>query len=507
MLRVLGSTRNLCDGYSRRDMLRIGGLSSLGCGLAGASLPQLLQLQEASAAADVARAKSFGKAKGIILIHLYGSPSQLETFDPKPDAPVEVRGQFGCIPSSLPGTNVCELLPQSAKVMDRTTTLRSMTHPYPIHGVAYATTGVPVIDVAMELSPRDPKHWPYFGSVVDYIETQRNAKNKAAVSAIPQNIALPFPMSTRRVGEVPRAGPYAAFLGSQYDPVWTDFVGKGTKGHIKTLAAQTFTDNDPYIECTPDSYFTVPSATTLQDDVTIDRLDTRRTLIQQLDKARRDLQHTSAGESLDRYRSMTYTMLNSDKLRSALDVRKESSETRDLYGQSMFGKSLIAARRLIEAGTKVVSVFWDEYGLAGTAWDTHHDHFARMKVELCPSFDQGWYGLITDLERRGMLDDTLVVLTSEHGRTPTINKAKGGGRDHWSRAYSTMLAGAGIKRGAVLGATDKHGGDVARDPISPKDQLATMYHLLGIDPHTWIQDSLGRPLPLVHGNVIHDALA
>jgi len=500
MLRVLGSTRKLCEGVSRRDMLRIGGL-----GMAGASLPQLLQLQEASAAANVARPKSFGKAKGIILIHLYGSPSQLETVDPKPDAPVEIRGSLGCIPSSLPGLNVCELLPNMAKVMDRTTVIRSMTHPYPLHGVAYATTGVPVIDVAMELSPRDPKHWPYFGSVVDYIESQK--KENAAPKSIPQNIALPFPFSTRRVGEVPRAGPYAAFLGSQYNPVWTDFVGTATKTHVKTLRDMTFTDNDPYIGCTPDAYFTVPSATSLQDDVTIDRLDTRRTLVQQLDAARRDLRHTSSGQSLDRYRSMTYAMLNSDTLRGALDVRKESKETLDLYGHTIFGKSLIAARRLIEAGTKVVSVFWDEFGVAGTAWDTHHDHFARMKNELCPGLDLGWYGLINDLERRGLLDDILVVCTSEHGRTPTINKAKGGGRDHWARVYSTMMAGAGIKRGAVIGASDKHGSDVARDPISPKDQLATMYHLLGIDHHTWVQDALGRPLPLVDGKVIHEALS
>ncbi|MBL9091210.1 MAG: DUF1501 domain-containing protein [Planctomycetaceae bacterium] len=505
MLRVLGSTRTVCDGLSRRELLRVGGL-----GLAGASLPQILNWQAQSAASDVARPRSFGKAKGVILIHLYGSPSQLETVDPKPDAPVEIRGEFGCIPSSLPGCNVCELFPNLAKVMDRTTVLRSMTHPYPLHGVAFATTGVPVIDVAMELSPRDPKHWPYFGSVVDYIETQRQqaqAGRDQAVRSIPQNVALPFPFSTRRVGEVPRAGPYAAFLGSEYNPVWTDFVGTATKSHIKTLRDMTFTDNDPYIDCSDDTHFVVPSATSLQGDMTLDRLDTRRTLVQQLEQQRRHLAATEAGLSMDRYRSMTYAMLQSDSLRDALDVRKEPHESLDLYGSTLFGRSLVAARRLIEAGTKVVSVFWDEYGLAGTAWDTHHDHFARMKNELCPGLDRGWYGLITDLDRRGMLDDVLVVCTSEHGRTPSINKAKGGGRDHWARVYSTMMAGGGVKRGSVVGASDKHGGDVARDPISPKDMLATMYHLLGIDPHTWIQDALGRPLPLVDGKVLSDVLA
>ena len=318
MLRVLGSTRTFCNGMSRRDLLRVGGL-----GLAGASLPQILQWQAAAASEGVARPRSFGKAKGIILIHLYGSPSQLETVDPKPDAPVEIRGEFGCIPSSLPGCNVCELFPNLAKVMDRTTVLRSMTHPYPLHGVAYATTGVPVIDVAMELSPRDPKHWPYFGSVVDYLETQRAKAAGEGVRSIPQNVALPFPFSTRRVGEVPRAGPYAAFLGSEYNPVWTDMVGTATKSHIKTLRDMEFTDNDPYIGCSPDSHFIVPSATALLDDVTLDRLDTRRTLVQQLEQARRYLNQTDAGQSLDRYRAMTYSLLQSDTLRTALDWRKE----------------------------------------------------------------------------------------------------------------------------------------------------------------------------------------
>ena len=166
MLRILGSARTLCANVTRREMLRVGGL-----GLAGISLADLLRLQDASAAAN--RPKSFGKAKSIILIHLYGSPSQIEWVDPKPDAPLEVRGELGSIPSSLPGLSVCELLPTFAKVMDRTTVIRSMTHPYPLHGVAFALTGVPTLDLPAELNPRDPRNWPFFGSVVDYVERQR----------------------------------------------------------------------------------------------------------------------------------------------------------------------------------------------------------------------------------------------------------------------------------------------------------------------------------------------
>ncbi len=502
MLRILGSARKLCGGMTRRDLLRIGGL-----GLAGMTLPDLTSWQRAAASDGAARPKSFGRAKSIILIHLYGAPSQIEFVDPKPDAPLEIRGELGSIPSSLPGCRVCELLPTFAKVMDRTTVLRSLTHPYPLHGVAFALTGVPTLDLPAELNPRDPRNWPFFGSVVDYVETQRERAGKSSHRAVPTNIALPFKFSSRRVGEVPRAGPYATFLGSEYDPVWTDYVGQATKGLAKTLGDKHFDDNDPYIGLSKDSYFYVPAATNLSDDVTLDRLERRKSLVAQLDAARRDLASSARGRQLNRYREMTYEMLESDKLRDALDLRKEDPAIRELYGATLFGQSCLAARRLVEAGTKVVSVFWDEYGLAGSGWDTHYNHYARMRQELCPGLDQGWYGLITDLDQRGMLDDTLVVCTSEHGRTPKITTGQGGGRDHWSRVYASLLAGGGTKRGHIVGASDKQGGDVLERPISPKDLLATMYHLLGIDHHQVVHDNLGRPLPLVEGEVIGEALA
>jgi uncharacterized protein (DUF1501 family) len=194
-------------------------------------------------------------------------------------------------------------------------------------------------------------------------------------------------------------------------------------------------------------------------------------------------------------------------LRTALDVRLEPAATRQLYGETLFGQGCLAARRLVEAGSRVVTLFWDEYGLAGSGWDTHWNHYPRMRQELCPGLDQGWYGLITDLDQRGLLDDTLVVCTSEHGRTPRITSGQGGGRDHWSRAYSSWMAGGGVARGRVVGASDKHASDVADHPVSPKDLLATMYHLLGIDHHLMLRDNLDRPLPLVHGEVIADVLA
>jgi hypothetical protein len=525
MLRVLGSPKKLCHGFTRRDLLRIGGL-----GLAGLALPDILRLQKAAAEDGARRPASFGKAKSLILMHLYGSPSQLEWADPKPEAPVEVRGELGTIPSSLPGCGVCELLPHFAQVMDRTTVLRSMTHPYPIHGVAYALTGVPQIDVAMELRPHDAGHWPFVGSVVQYVESGKAKSGERAGSvsdgpqsgkaqtgngrigsgvarrAIPPNLALPFPFSSRRKGEVPRAGPYAAFLGRQYDPVWTDFEGQATKAHKKTLQDMVYDDNDPYIGVSDDCRFRLSASAVLPDDVTLDRLDRRRSLVEQFNHMRPSLASAAAAANLSKQQETALALLTSNALGEALDVRREPEETRELYGHTLFGQACLAARRACEAGGRVVTVFWDEFGLAGTGWDTHWDHYPRMKNELCPGFDKAWYGLITDLDRRGLLDDVLVVCTSEHGRTPKLNSAAGGGRDHWSSVYTSLMAGAGVKRGHIVGASDKHGAEVADRPISPKDLLATAYHLLGIDHGTVVHDRVGRPLPLVDGHVIDEAL-
>jgi uncharacterized protein (DUF1501 family) len=212
---------------------------------------------------------------------------------------------------------------------------------------------------------------------------------------------------------------------------------------------------------------------------------------------------------MHKHQAAAWNLIESSKLSEALDLRREDVKNRELYGSTLFGQSLLAARRLIEAGGRVVTVFWDEFGLAGSGWDTHWDHYGRMKNELCPGLDTGFYGLITDLDQRGMLDDVLVVCTSEHGRTPKIHPANGGtaGRDHWSRAYTSLIAGAGVKRGCVVGQTDRTGGDVADRPISPKDLLATMYHLLGVNHHQMIPDRSGRPMPLVEGAVIREALS
>jgi hypothetical protein len=489
MLRVLGNRKRLCDGLSRRDLLWAGGLFGL-------NLPQFLRAADKPAPAKDAH---FGRAKNCILLFLYGSPSQLELADMKPNAPEDIRGELKPIRSTLPGCDVCELLPHTSRVMHNVTVVRSVTHKYPIHGVAYATTAIPEIDVAMELSPHDGRHWPFFGSTVSYLEHRKNPAPKA----VPDNIALPFPFSSQRSGEVHRAGPYAAFLGGRFHPHFTQFKGSATAKITKTLAPNTKEFDEPYVGTSRDTHFTLGGE--FDADITIDRMNTRRSLLEQFESARfrRD-----GVEPADSFRESAYSLIGSEKTRTALDVRKEPERVREAYGHTLFGQSCLAARRLTEAGSKFVTVFWDEFGLAGSGWDTHWEHYPRMRNELMPGFDRGFAGLIADLDQRGTLDETLVVVLSEHGRTPKINKEKGGGRDHWSQAYTVLMAGGGIARGRVVGKTDSIGGTVADRPVSPKDVLATMYHLLGYDPETTLTDRTNRPVPLLPvGQVVRDVLA
>jgi hypothetical protein len=493
MLRVLGSAKRFCDGVTRRDALWAGGLSLFGLGLSDALR---------AATAPPRKEKHFGRAKSCILLYLYGAPSQIELADMKPDAPLEVRGDFKPIRSTLPGCDVCELLPHTAKVMDKVTVLRSLNHKYPIHGVAYATTSVPEIDIPMELNPHDPRHWPFVGSVVSFLEQQRGARKP-----VPDNIALPWPFSSRRTGEVQRAGPYAAFLGGAYNPFFTEFVGEATAEITKTLLNEHKTVKEPYVGIRPDARFTLGDATSLPADMTIDRLDHRKSLLHQFEDARR-AKDVSRSLADDPYRELAYSMLATNKVREALDVGREPRQLRESYGMTVFGQASLAARRLVEAGSRFVTVFWDEFGLAGSGWDTHWEHYPRMKNELMPGFDRAFAGLVNDLDQRGMLDETLVVVLSEHGRTPRLSNDKGGGRDHWARAYSALFAGGGTARGKVVGRTDAIGGTVADRPVSPKDVLATVYHLLGYDPETTLRDRTGRPQLLTPGaSVVEDLLA
>jgi uncharacterized protein DUF1501 len=479
MLSLLGTPRRLCDGLSRREFLRLGGVGALG----------LNHLLAAPSRAAEPRAAHFGQAKSCILLFLYGSPPQHETFDPKPDAPLEVRGEIGSIATAVPGLRIGELLPRTARVMDHVTVVRSLTHRYPEHGVAYALSGIPTYTPELETRPRDSRHWPFIGSVVDYVEAVRSQ------ASMPRNIALPWMLSSK-TDILVNAGPFAAFLGQAYDPLWTDFTGPGTRIAPHYSSGQARDYLDPFAGTLPSGRFLLSTEGRLRDDIPVERLNLRQHLLGQFEQTRRRLD--GSGHMLDLHRQRAYSLLTSGAMQQALDIALEPMGVRERYGMTLFGQACLAARRLVEAGTKFVTVFWDGYGqFASCAWDTHANHYPRLKEYLLPGFDLAYPALIDDLRQRGLLDETLVLCLSEHGRTPMIDsRPNGAGRHHWSRVYSTVLAGGGMARGKVVGSSDRLGGDVQATPISPKDILATSFHLLGIDPHTTVPDAQGRPLPI-----------
>ena len=483
MLRILGSNKVFCDGITRRDLLHVGALAPLGLSLADWS-------RASSPRPAAPAAGGFGTAKRCVLLYLWGSPSQLDTFDPKPDAPAEVRGPLGSIPTALPGVRVGEVFPRTARLLHRVTVLRSLTHPYPVHGTAFATSAVAATDIPLESNPRDPRHWPFVGSVVDYLADRADPRPPA----VPRNFGLPFPFGSKR-GPA-RSGPFGGFLGPAYDTVWSEFRAKGVRevqrdsgdpSQPKPMVA------DPYIGIRPGDRF---ETVAVDDTVTFDRFSGRASLLDQLDAARRALDARATGAAFDRHRALAVSVLASGRLRTALDVQREPPAVRDRYGMTLFGQSCLAARRVLEAGGRFVTVCWDEYGLVNTGWDTHVHMQPRLKDELGPGLDAAFTALLEDLAARGMLADTAIVVLSEHGRTPRVQNVAGGGRDHWSRAYSAMFAGAGFAKGRVVGRTDRIGGDVADTPVSPKDVVATLFHVLGIDPAAEIHDRLGRPYPI-----------
>ena len=488
MLDILGSQnpgshspRDESGGFAtgnRRAMLKIGTVGAL-------SLPTFLK-----AVAEQGRTEgTFGRAKRIVLVYLQGAASQFETWDPKPNAPVEIRGQNGVTSTSVPGTLISEGLPKLAERVDRLALIRSMTHPYNNHSNHYTLTGYPTVNFASETNPRDERHHPFFGSILDYLAGER-------AEGVPRNLGLPWRFSRHSL--VQRSGPYGAFLGSGFDPVWTDLVGKPTKSVSRVSffrGGKSVEVMDPFLGITPASRLSVSKDMQLRAGLSLDRLDKRLGLLEQLDQLKRRIDGDIEMSSVDRYHEMAFSLITSEKFRRALDVGQETLAKRERYGMTLFGQSVLTARRLLEAGCPLVSVFWDEYKVVNTAWDTHFNHFSRLNNELLPGFDAAMSSFIDDLEDRDMMEDTLVLCLTEHGRTPKVGKAnRGGGRDHWSRVYSVMLFGGGISPGSVLGASDDRGAFVQDRPTSPEDVLATMYHLMGVPPNTTIPDRLGRPI-------------
>ena len=296
----------------------------------------------------------------------------------------------------------------------------------------------------------------------------------------------------------------AAFLGQAHDPFWPMFGGQGTKVGPKLSDAQAKDVVDPYAGVTADGRFVASDTAQLPESLTLDRLNRRRSLLEQFDDVRRQHDKTARIQAYDRNQQMAFSLLTSSRLHEALDIGRESPALRERYGMTLFGQSCLAARRLVEAGSRFVTVFWDAYEIfAGCAWDTHANHYPRLKQYLLPGMDLAFSSLLTDLDERGLLDETLVLWMSEHGRTPQIDsKPRGAGRHHWSRAYSVALAGGGVARGKVVGGTDPTGGEVADTPVSPKDILASAFHLLGIDPHMTVPSLDGRPVAIAGAGVV-----
>jgi hypothetical protein len=476
--------------------LHVGGLGAF-----GVSLTDWLGLLAAQAG-QPSRLARFGQARSCILIYKYGSPPQHETFDPKPDAPAEIQGEMKAVSTTVPGIRICEHLPKIAGIMDRLTVVRSLNHPYPLHGTVYATTGIPDVDTGIEAQPRHKRQWPFIGSLVEFMEERRPGAQRRP--EIPRNIALPFVMGSKNEYP-PLAGPYGAMLGMRYDPIYTDFAAEGTRQAPEIRPDRAF--RDPLLGIRPTDRLQLGDGASGAPSLAPERVGLRRALLDQLDAARRGLDAAAQVRAFSEQQQTALSLLASGKMHQALDFTREPMPMREAYGMTLFGQSCLAARRLVEAGAKFVTVIWDAYGLNAGSWDTHHNHYGRLKEFLLPVFDHTFTALILDLERRGLLDETLVLVISEHGRTPELDsKPRGAGRHHWSRAYSQVYAGGGMGRGNLVGKTDDHARDVVEGSMSPKDVLATAFHLLGIDPESSFPDAEGRPMPLTGTGVFRREL-
>ena len=476
MIRVLANPTTACDGINRREMLRVGGLS-----LFGLSLADLLRAEAATANAG----SGTGKAKSVILLYLFGGPPVHETFDPKPDAPREIRGEFGSIPTSVPGVHFCEHLPQMAKWMNRSTLIRSATHDQNDHsaGMLYTLTGKRA-DKLESLVPILSSQSPGMNAVVNYLA--RNERRAAPAS-------FWLPCYTGWGQKILRPGIYGGFLGRQHDPFITGCE-----------ITSTYKPKDFYdVRETVKGRLTVPG-TELPPEITLNRFDQRRNLLQQLGDRTRLLEKNPAAEQLDEHQRRAFELLTrssgKDSPWRAFNLEDESPAQRDRYGRHLYGESALTARRLVERGVRFVTVTWECFDKADadpTAWDTHNRHFPILKDYRLPELDQVYSALCEDLEARGLLKETLVVVMGEMGRTPKVNGS--GGRDHWSYLHNILLTGAGVKQGYVHGASDAKGERPTSDPVGPEDFIATLYAAMGIDPDSFLHDQEGRLRPIIDG--------
>jgi len=445
--------------------MRIGGLSALGLGL-----PQLLAGQAARASGE--RGGSFGRAKRVILFWLNGGPPQHETWDPKPEAPAEIRGEFGAIASKTPGMMVGELMPRTAQLTDRLAVLRAVVSNDNSHSSSgyQMLTGVPHVPLSREnATAKPPNLAPSLGAVVRNLRPDRGG--------LPSAITLPRHIAN--VGDIVWPGQDAGVLGRKYDP-WL-------------------------LTCDPSSPdFQVPGLT-LPQDVPSQRFSDRQSLLQQLDGVARNLDQAAKVRQFGQHAEQALDLLVGSRAKKAFALDEEPDTVRDRYGRSKFGQSMqsiLLARRLIEADVSLVQVNWQpvEGKENNGGWDTHKKHCECLKDFLMPMMDQTYSALLEDLEQRGLLDETLVAWVGEFGHTPKINARAG--RDHWGRCFSVALAGGGIQGGVVYGQSDRHAAYPMAGQVAPRDIAATIFHCLGHHADTRVSDQTGRPLPISHGRVI-----
>ena len=473
MLTLLGSPKRTCDGLTRREALTAGALTLFGSTF---TLPKLLASEPHPP----------GKAKSVILLYLLGGAATQDMYDLKPNAPAEIRGEFKPIATSAPGIQLCEHLPGMAKWMHKAAIIRSLNHKAGCHNClpSYTGFGQPMPDQ----HPRDSDP-PSMGSVCEYLRA--SGGRKPAENDLPDYVYMPCWLGWGQAFR--RAGPYGGFLGKRYDALTTEckpYRDKDTKpttpGHPNIVRG---------VPLLPDS--------DLPAEMTIDRLNNRRSLLHQFDDQLQRVEAQPGIGEFDRTQQRAFQLLTSSQARAAFDLSREDPRLIDRYGRTLFGQSALIARRLVEAGVRFVNVTWDLYWdripIDYDCWDTHTRNFAILKENKLPSLDQTFTALMQDLSDRGMLDETLIVVMSEMGRTPRING--NAGRDHWTFCYGAMLAGAGIRGGTVCGASDAQAAYVKDRPVSPADLCATIYQCLGIDPDSTIPDRTGRPVPVAQGGV------
>jgi hypothetical protein len=438
-------------------VLQWGGLGALGLGLR-----DLWAAREAAAtetAGGLARAPGFGKAKACILMFMWGGPSQLDTWDMKPDAPAEIRGEFRPIATNVPSIQISEHFPLLARHADKYTIVRSLTHDDPAHlsSVHHVLTGRLAPRVKSDADPPSRNDSPHIGSVL--------AKERPPQSAIPPFVSLPWTVMHPAAPGGTAPGQNGGWLGPAFDP----FLLAG----------------DPNA---PD--FRV-SGLNLADGISPARLAARRSLLAQLDQGPAD--------SFSPLQDRAFDLLTSAAIQQAFDISQEPAATRDHYGRHIHGQCLLMARRLIEAGVNLVCVNWHQDHQ--NFWDTHGDNFNGLKNRLMPPADRGFSALLEDLETRGLLDETLLVWVGEFGRRPQIT-AGNAGREHWPWCYSGVLAGGGIQGGRTYGRSDSQGAYPAHDPVSPAELAATIYHALGVPVDRPLYDRENRPQRLTEGDPI-----